>query len=632
MADSKINFLPKAGLNIMFRGQYQPGKRRRHAKGDNWNCKCVNCGASFPNRMSLRKHFVQCDKYDDIQILDQELECRSIETIINEAEREYERENEQSACVSAPAALQDVKLETQEVAVEDGQIRSRKERREDDASKYRMKDLYRSSPENVDTCSNTGQNVIGYIDCTKTQDKQCSNAESSTVKGEKRKCITERDASELESCRKSAKLTTFSSNPSIVKLEPRDVTNLTASEADSEQKVDTTVVAKPKNQKQAVYSCDYCNLKFRWMNRLQRHLLKDHPNIPGVDIKNNPRPIFSCKYCKLKFKFLSYLHRHVKSDHPDVKDSSKMSIELPGGRFRCTICMENLTSDSKLLEHLNGHRESAETLAKTTSEPQVQCQGTLDGRKLKENGMRNRKDSTKTTISLSENSDVFSSYAKSVVQHLRNNLICLQNSPITSLTPKSPQPFKGIGRSPESSLFKQRYINNTHPVKFSPNNYTLQNKLLEQPLLEYSETNTPVTETSDKMAVQKNIDNEAASTDEKYLDAAFSVSLFSPETRRIDLMSSKAGTHKEQYSNHVRCVQEMTSQYRQYACANQNEDMPLDLSSGSKRVADEALDLSRKSSVSEKSEVSLYIDAMADVLSPDQQQRNVLKTFCFGAQ
>lgn len=632
MADSKISFLPKTGLNIMFRGQYQPGKRRRHVKGDNWNCKCVNCGASFPNRMSLRKHFVQCDKYDDIQILDQELECRSIETIINAAEREYERQNEQSACVSAPALLHDVKHEPQEVAVEDGQNHRRKERREDDLSKHGMKKLNHITSENADTCSNAGQNVIGYLDCTKTHDQRCSNAESSTVKGEKRKCVTDHDVSKLESRRKSAKLTTFSSNPPIVKMEPRDVINLTASGANSGQKVDTPVVEKPKNQKQAVYSCDYCILKFRWMNRLQRHLLKDHPNIPGVDIKNNPRPIFSCKHCKLKFKFLSYLHRHVKNDHPDVKDFSKMSSELPEGRFRCTVCMENLTSDSKLLEHLKGHRESAEALAETTPEPQVQCQGIPDGRNLKGNGMGSGKDNAKTNISLSDNSEVFSSYAKSVVQHLRNNLICLQNSPVASLTPKSPQPFKRTGRFPESSPFKQRCINNTHPIKFSSNNSTPQKEVLEQPLLEYSGTNLPVTETSDKMADQKNIDNEAASKDEKYLDAAFSVSLFSPETRRSDLMSLKAGTRKEHCSNQVRCVQEMTSQYRQYACANQNEDMPLDLSSGSKRVADEALDLSRKSSASEKSEVSQYIEAMADVLSPDQQQRNVLKTFCFGAQ
>lgn len=415
---SEANIIPKLGFNGMMRGQYQAGRRRRHNKGDNWNCKCVNCGASFENRMLLRKHFVQCDQFEDVQILKQD-EDKSITAIIQNAEIEFdktEKENIDSV----------IDTETQSQFRKSPDLANEVDHKE--PNRNELTGTYRNEPPSK--ADNADNGNVGDV----------TNHENDSELG--------KDKSLEESSMSSASV--MSSAVSNVLQSVQRKTESLLENADQTYSADITEkhiavqnqVVKHK-RKLDEENCQTKTKRQRISKKITHQMQSTHPSNDVIDLTSDKLKtatqsqnkkvnivskdlVYGCQLCPLKFRWQSRLWRHVRKEHKEyvrlmnVQDFNADRINNDN--------VTNIINFQNQKQDLGTGKQSK--CNKTDSKVEfMNPTPTVIGH---QNCLPTQQEHIKAIFN-----------AESVLKHLRQNLTCLQNSPIKNTEPNASSQVSG---------------------------------------------------------------------------------------------------------------------------------------------------------------------------------------------
>ncbi|KAH3791564.1 hypothetical protein DPMN_145052 [Dreissena polymorpha] len=400
-----MKLVPKSGLTISIRGQYEAEKRRRHKKGDNWACRCVNCGLTFVHRQALRKHYTQCAGFMSVKeseasgnvkamsqdpeiVVDDEHDCNPLIIIETKTGKVVARIEDPDEKKKTPAKL----TETDKIRRSDISGRKPNQAGIVKDTKYHVPQIRQRNigqPQNSIGGEEVTSSVVMYNVMNAIRKRteetvygmtelQEYNGQKMVAKAERtdEKEMTERSQFSTPNKRKavddkndddSLKKTRFYFKPSSFPTEPA------VSYSGSREKTDKT--------KSGVY------------RPVQERVLFDYgqqqPNdqTTGLQPSKTAKPsakesstenirdshIYPCSHCHLRFRHQTRLSRHLKDDH-------NMSLSLHIG---CPICLKKFNSNRDFLKHMLEHKEDVNertTFEETTQKSRILIKENKDSR------------------------------------------------------------------------------------------------------------------------------------------------------------------------------------------------------------------------------------------------------------
>lgn len=619
----KDHLPPKSDFNPIIRGPYEAGKRRRPVKGGNLNCRCVNCGASFLNRKLLRNHFVVCDKFDDIQILEQGTGEKSIAAIMKEAENEFERENTEQTCgkdvisqtkLNEPDSAEQVKQPRDEILKTQGRsfqnmkaevnesnsmdihskaqnvvtnswianaiahkLETRLEKAPDSQTKNDTKSEKRTHEVSIDKMPNE-THLNATTPASSLSDESLASADDSQSTAVSVTSVNESILNNVK--KKTARILNEPCTDVIKSSDPgnRLEADDTFNQTNGKRKRKITVENEAKHARKKVFrdvpviklsdtSSDIC--EYIDLTADDNGSTSAYQNKSDVTRSKN-QGVYTCVFCPLKFRWQSRLARHVKQEHQNLDKANDTVL--------CSLCGAEFPSKLRLDEHLESHRMSL-AWTEQTKLASMQRPNILTSSKTDQQSYISDVDCDATVPPLlpvaSPNlKNIFD--AKKVVQRLKENLQCLQYSPVSA---KNKVPEKRQNGSRENPHFGYSSSHMSHSQEYN------QNRAKDSGHLRLGSLSQ-----SKSRGLQQTI---------------------SP------LLQTKS------------IFDVMTSPLNVYAGVHQIEAKPLDLSLKSDNSDTEAADRSGKREITMETRPGYYTNTTSDKLSPAEMERNLLQCTIF---